>query len=312
MLSRLQSVFSAIWILARQLLYTEQGNGTNTMKHSSLAFICIMGLASSAAFAQRVTDRRQAEIRGGGGDGKCTIEVQVDDTAEVEVRGTQATIRTLNGQPATFRRFQCNQAMPTMPYDFRFRGIDGRGQQDLVASPDQRGVAVIRIQDSKGGSEGYTFDLEWRGGTDAGYGGGRPGGGYGPGGGYNRPGYGNNNGGNWNGWGNGNGWGNEWGAFNYQGRGSGEFQDRNGYRSRLNDVNIAIQQNGMATLSFQTDRGMMNLNGNVERRNNRSVYIRVNDGNVRGLVEVEMNGRDRVRRINLDNNGRNGRLNWSN
>jgi hypothetical protein len=68
----------------------------------------------------------------------------------------------------------------------------------------------------------------------------------------------------------------------------------------------------MATLAFQTDRGMMNLNGNVERRNNRSVYIRVNDGNVRGLLEVEMNGRDRVRRINLDNNGRNGRLNWSN
>ncbi|BDC47799.1 hypothetical protein F183_A01150 [Bryobacterales bacterium F-183] len=289
------------------------------MKTSTLAFACIAGMAcSAAAFAQRVTDRRTAEIRGGGGDGKCTIEVLVDDTAEVEVRGTQAVIRTIAGAPSTFRRFQCNQAMPTMPYDFRFRGIDGRGRQDLVATPDQRGFAVIRIQDSKGGNEGYTFDLEWRGGTDAGFGGGgfgQGGGGYRPGngGGFNRPGFGNgNNGGNWNGWGNGNGWGNEWGAFNFQGRGNGEFEDRNGYRSRLNDVNVSIQQNGYATLAFQTDRGIMSLNGNVDRRDNRSVFIRVNDGNIRGLVEVEMNGRDRVRRINLNNNGRNGRLNWSN
>lgn len=281
------------------------------MKKSTLAFVCIMGLAlASAAFGQRITDRRQAEIRGGGGDGKCTIEVLVDDVAEVEVRGTQAVIRTLSGSPSSFRRFQCNQAMPTMPYDFRFRGIDGRGRQDLVGAPDQRGVAVIRIEDSKGGNEGYTFDLEWRGGTDSGFG---NGGGFRPGGGgYNRPGFGNNNGGNWNGWGNGNGWGNEFGTFNFQGRGNGDFQDRSGYRSRLNDVNVSIQQNGYATLAFQTGRGMMTLNGNVERRNDRRVYIRVNDNNIQGLVEVEMNGRDRVRRINLNNNGRNGRLNWSN
>ena len=30
-----------------------------------------------------------------------------------------------------------------------------------------RGVAVVRIEDQKGGREGYTFDLEWRGNSGA-------------------------------------------------------------------------------------------------------------------------------------------------
>jgi hypothetical protein len=55
--------------------------------------------------------------------------------------------------------------MPTDPSEFRFSGIDGRGRQDLIQDPrNSRGAAVVRIQDPKGGGEGYTFDLEWRGG----------------------------------------------------------------------------------------------------------------------------------------------------
>jgi hypothetical protein len=58
--------------------------------------------------------------------------------------------------------------MPTRPYDFRFRGVDGRGRQDLVRDPGNGGVAVVRIEDRKGGREGYTFDIMWRGGSDGG------------------------------------------------------------------------------------------------------------------------------------------------
>jgi hypothetical protein len=40
---------------------------------------------------------------------------------------------------------------------------------ELVRDPSTNGgVAVVRIQDTKGGREGYTFDLEWRGGSNAG------------------------------------------------------------------------------------------------------------------------------------------------
>jgi hypothetical protein len=36
----------------------------------------------------------RANIRGGGGDGKCTFEVEVDKVAEVEIRGDQGYLRT--------------------------------------------------------------------------------------------------------------------------------------------------------------------------------------------------------------------------
>ncbi len=132
-----------------------------------------------------------------GDRGKCTIEVNVDDTAEVEVSGDRYRIRTISGQPAFARRFVCSGVMPRRMNDFQFKGIDGRGRMYLVRDPRQNGgVAVIRIEDPKGGREGYTFDLIWSGGSD----GGRPGGGY-PGGGNpgggnpGGPGWGNNGGG---------------------------------------------------------------------------------------------------------------------
>jgi hypothetical protein len=58
--------------------------------------------------------------------------------------------------------------MPANPSDFQFKGVDGRGRVQLIRDPRQSGgVAVVRIEDPEGGREGYTFDLEWRGGTDS-------------------------------------------------------------------------------------------------------------------------------------------------
>jgi hypothetical protein len=110
-------------------------------------------------------DTYNATIRGGGGDrGKCTIEVEVDGVADVEVSGSTGRIRNLSGQRATWRRMECSDPLPRNMSDFRFRGIDGRGNVQLVRDPRQnRGVAVVRIEDPKGGREGYTFDLEWSG-----------------------------------------------------------------------------------------------------------------------------------------------------
>jgi len=56
--------------------------------------------------------------------------------------------------------------MPNNPQDFRFRGIDGRGNVQLIQDPRQNGGRIVfRIDDPKGGREGYTVDLEWRGGS---------------------------------------------------------------------------------------------------------------------------------------------------
>ena len=117
------------------------------------------------ALAQMQTIR--ATMTGGAGDGKCTFEVEVDGAAEVEIHGDTGSIRQLSGKRAVWRRLVCNQPLPNNPSDFRFQGIDGRGRQELVRDPNQSGgVAVIRIADPKGGSEGYTGDIMWRGGSN--------------------------------------------------------------------------------------------------------------------------------------------------
>jgi hypothetical protein len=128
---------------------------------------CILFFAAAVSLSAQQTASMRATIRGGGSpnSGKCTIEVDVDDIAEVEISGDQGRIRALSGQPAQWRRFECSGVMPERPADFRFQGIDGRGRVQLVRDPRQnRGIAVVRIEDSKGGREGYTFDLTWQGG----------------------------------------------------------------------------------------------------------------------------------------------------
>jgi hypothetical protein len=110
-------------------------------------------------------------VGGGSGDrGKCTIEVVVDGAADVEIRGDQGVIKNISGRPAEWRRFECSASLPANPADFRFAGIDGRGRQQLVRDPRNGGVAVVRIEDPNGGSEGYTFDLIWGGANNPGRG----------------------------------------------------------------------------------------------------------------------------------------------
>jgi hypothetical protein len=130
---------------------------------SSIVFLALAAWILPAG-AQTQT-RRASMVGAGGSKGKCTIEVEVDGVAEVAVSGDTGRLRTLSGQPAQWRRFECNGQLPRNPTDFRFKGIDGRGQVDLVSDPRDRGVAVVRIEDPKGGREGYTFDLEWTGGS---------------------------------------------------------------------------------------------------------------------------------------------------
>jgi hypothetical protein len=134
-----------------------------------LTVLAAASAVASSASAQQF--QRRATMVGGGGDrGKCTVEVVVDGAAEVEIRGDQGSIRNLAGRPAEWRRFECNAPLPRNPVGFRFAGVDGRGRQQLVRDPRNGGAAVVRIEDSQGGSEGYTFDLFWGGDSGPGLG----------------------------------------------------------------------------------------------------------------------------------------------
>jgi len=94
------------------------------MTRRILPVFCAILWAGSAHAVER---SMRATITGGGGDsGKCTIEVVVDGSAQVEVSGDSARLVTLAGNPAEWRRFQCNSVMPRNPVNFRFSGVDGR------------------------------------------------------------------------------------------------------------------------------------------------------------------------------------------
>lgn len=134
------------------------------MHSITVRVFCAAAFLAAAISVQAQTLERRAIMKGNPRDhGKCTIEVRVDDAAEVEIRGDTAYLRTLSGRPAEWRRFECNQVMPPNPAEFRFSGIDGRGYQALASEPRNGRPAVVRIEDRDGGSEGYTFDIEWNG-----------------------------------------------------------------------------------------------------------------------------------------------------
>jgi len=133
------------------------------MKNQTVRILGVGVTLVTGIFAQNGQQRQATMIRGGEGPdrGKCTIEVVVDIVAQVEIRGMSASLRTMSGQPAQWRRFECTGALPSNPADFRFAGVDGRGRQQLVRDPRNGGVAVVEIEDRDGGSEGYTFDIFW-------------------------------------------------------------------------------------------------------------------------------------------------------
>ncbi len=126
-----------------------------------------------AAVAAAQSTPQSATIVGAGNPngGQCTISVLVDGQAEIEFRGSTASMHDLGGAPPQWRRFECTSAMPPNPAHFQFAGLNGRGHQNLTAEPRNGSPAVVRIEDSEGGASEYTFRLTWgddRGGQDRG------------------------------------------------------------------------------------------------------------------------------------------------
>lgn len=296
--------------------------------------LLIMTMAGALAYGQRWGGSEQsirANIRGGGGDsGKCTAEVVVDGVAEVAIRGEEGRIRTLAGAPASWRRLDCNAPFPRNVGEFRFKGIDGRGRQDLIQDPrSNNGTAVVRIEDSKGGSEGYTFDIEWRGAASNGNwsGGGSSWGGNSGSSGNNSNGGGwggntwsgnNNNGGGW-GAGNNNGWNNSWGNnFSYRGRGSGSFSHSNGQRQDLRGVEVAIDRTtGRVEVRMESDRGRNALQfvGRARQISGDIVTAEIESGEnqgqsapVNGSMRIAIAGNRRVQNINMEGRAAGGRF----
>jgi hypothetical protein len=130
-----------------------------------LCLFVLTGAVSLGSLAAQDIQRRAAIVRGGGpggGDG-CTIDVVIDGSADVEIRGDNAVIRNVAGGAPQFRQFDCTRPMPLNAPGFRFNPVDGRGHVELVRTPRDGGPVVVRIDDPQGGAGEYRFELTWNG-----------------------------------------------------------------------------------------------------------------------------------------------------
>ncbi len=139
--------------------------------------ICLAVLMTTAFAAadQDVTVRHARNWQANASEGWCAIKVRVDGEAEFALRGETLTIRTSTGDPARDVSSECSTPLPRNVEDFRFKGVDGRGEVRLLEEPSARNrwMAVVRVRDTKPGSEEYHFRLEWGRGSSF-SGGGRP------------------------------------------------------------------------------------------------------------------------------------------
>jgi len=281
------------------------------MKYSPAALfltVCATG------FAQQYVPF-QGTITGGSGDrGKCTIDIVVDGVVEVEVSGINGRMRAVSGARPTWRRLQCNMPMPPNPAEFKFSPQEGRGRQRLLQDPgSNRGVTIVRIEDSDGGSEGYKFDLEWRGTTggvisDGGFGGG--GFGNNNGGGFGNGGNNNSGGGIFDGPGNkGKGKGGVQGwnqQIDFRGRGEGYFRNFRGSDDVLSDAVVQINRNGRVDVQLTTGpRERISLTGRLISVDRDRLVAEMAGGTIEGTMDIRIDNRNRVRELSMTGSGRN-------
>ena len=135
----------------------------------NVSAVILLTLAGSiAASAQRGMVYINPRITGGdSSNGRCIVRLMVDDQVNVRIGNGQIRVETLSGAPSRDDGTECTSMFRNGRdlSDFRFRGMDGRGEVRLQSDPrqDNRGEAVIYIRDSKGGEEGYTFEINWQG-----------------------------------------------------------------------------------------------------------------------------------------------------
>lgn len=128
-----------------------------------LSTLALVAAVTALGADELVTVRRARNWQPNAAEGWCAIRVRVDGEAEFALRGETLTMRTLNGEPVRDVGSECSTPLPGNVEDFRFRGVDGRGDVRLLEEPSRRNswMAVVRVRDTKGGAEDYHFRLEW-------------------------------------------------------------------------------------------------------------------------------------------------------
>jgi hypothetical protein len=210
-------------------------------------------------------------------------------------------MNTLTGARAQWRSMECNMGMPANPDEFKFNAVRGRGKQYIVRQPQEnRGIGVIRIEDSSGGSETYRFELEWRGSS-----GGVTSGGFGNGGSIFDPPRGGGNtpqpnlppgGPGLPGW-------NQ--QVDSRGRGDGYYRSFRGSDEMLTDAVVTIDRGGRVQVELTTNRReRIVISGRLVLAERDRLVANMAGGEIQGTMELLLD-RNRVQELAMTGVGRN-------
>jgi hypothetical protein len=225
------------------------------------------------------------------GKGQCDIRLQVDNQAEVTVRGDMVFIHTLAGRDPWDDGSECNAPLPDREVPgFHFEVHDGRGEIRLLEGPGRRNDfgAVVLIRDSAGGVGRYHFRLSWDvRAVDLRHEEPRP---------VPTPDFAWNN------------------ALHFRGEGRG-VAALNGFDQRLSNCTVDIDRAGRVVIVFRGERGRdLSFTGRVSGRDGGRWRADVisEDRRLRGPMFISVGDRDQVNSITLEaGDGRDRmRLNW--
>lgn len=96
--------------------------------------------------------------------GALRFSAGVDAVAEIRIRGRRVDFVTRRGRELENVRFDVRGAgLPEFAVPLDLRRFAGRGNVTIAQYPREwnNWTAVIRIDDSRGGADGYDFDLRW-------------------------------------------------------------------------------------------------------------------------------------------------------
>lgn len=276
--------------------------------------------------AVEFTPRRTGDSNPNSENGYCNIRLEVDDEVYVYIRGDRVRAERTRGEIPRDQGSECTGPLPGRYLrNFRWRGVDGRGEQRLIEQPNSgnRYTAVAYIRDSKGGREGYTFRIEWEGRADSGdswsgggsggnWGGSGGSGGWGSGGGSD---WGSGGGGGW-GSGGGGGWGSGGGgstSFRAETSGNGTAYLQNDPNRNLNFARFHVNGDQFR-LRLEGDVNIA-VSGRVDRRGGGNANLtidRINDNSASGGGSISIRNNEISRlSLNGDINGRSYRLNFN-
>ena len=120
----------------------------------------------------RWNDRNGNRDRGGDGnrgrngrdDGRLSWRGDVDDVAEIRIKGRRVEFRSRSGEPVRNVRFDLRgAALPRHDVSLALDVARARGSVLVVQEPSARNgyTAIIRIIDRRGGYGNYEFNLDW-------------------------------------------------------------------------------------------------------------------------------------------------------